>query len=103
MTYQPHQSEETALKPVGREPDAPPRYTHDCTDCIYMGRLWHLDLYFHPGDGAHPTDLTVVARFGSDGPDYESGIGSQSMGVYVAVQRAVERGYLPASALELYE
>jgi hypothetical protein len=82
--------------------DAPPRYTHDCDTCIYMGRAWHVDLYFHPGSKGYPHDVTAVARFGSDGPDYESGIGSGSMGVYEAVRRAIERGYLPDDALKLY-
>lgn len=70
-------------------------HKHDCTDCILLGgtadagRVY--DLYFHPGD-----DPTVVARYGSDGPDYYSGLrdAANSKVLALAAWRAVTEGHL---------
>lgn len=51
-----------------------PLYEHDCDLCTYLGRFegpnyGKVDLYVHLG-GFMPT---VIARWGSDGPNYASG------------------------------
>ncbi len=46
------------------------RHTHDCTVCVPMGQYREFDLYFCNSHGTP----TVVARYGSDGPQYLSGI-----------------------------
>lgn len=78
-----------------------PRYQHDCDTCIFLGRKWHLELYFHPSSDA--VLRTVIARFGSEGPDYESGVGMPTMGLYVATEAAVKGGLLPESAMDAYK
>lgn len=70
-------------------------HKHDCADCILLGGTADVgrvyDLYFHPGD-----DPTVVARYGSDGPDYYSGLRSagNSKVLALAAWRAVIDGHL---------
>lgn len=41
-----------------------PKFTHDCAECAFHGRLDGMDLYTH--------NTTVILRFGNDGPDYKS-------------------------------
>lgn len=79
-----------------------PRYAHDCDECVYLGRSWHVDLYFHPSDV--PALRTVVARHGDNGEDYESGIGTDapSVGIYEATRRAVAQGLLSRDALRTF-
>ncbi len=76
------------------EQEAPPRHTHDCLSCVYLGRLGDEDLYVH-ADREHPVLTTVIARWGSDGPEYNSGITSQLPSLIEARRRATERGILP--------
>lgn len=74
------------------------RFTHDCSTCVYLGRTkadadaseGH-DLYFHK-DG----HVTVIARFGSEGPDYISGLplADKMPALAEAKRRAVARGLL---------
>ena len=48
----------------------PPRFTHDCTACRYLGQYEALDVYWCPQPRmSHPT---IVARSGNDGPEYVS-------------------------------
>lgn len=56
-----------------------PRYTHDCdlwgpsnpdNACRFLGRMDEFDLYIHPRDYGH---VEVIARYGDDGPEYDSG------------------------------
>jgi hypothetical protein len=62
-----------------------PRFEHDCESCVFLGRYTRPvadgtgnrrhpprdhDLYYCAG--AH--DPTVIARYGSDGPEYASGM-----------------------------
>ena len=49
---------------------SPPRFQHDCTACTYLGQHDEFDLYFCP-QGSFPT---VIARYGDDGPEYQSGL-----------------------------
>lgn len=46
-----------------------PRFTHDCDRCTYLGSDLDCD-YYHCTKGSRPT---VLARYSSHGPDYESG------------------------------
>lgn len=46
-----------------------PRYSHDCLECVFLGQFHHYDLYYCPTKGP-----TIICRYGSDGPAYESGI-----------------------------
>ena len=43
-----------------------PMFKHDCDKCAYLGSLPHGDMY--------ACKDTVIFRYGSDGPDYLSGI-----------------------------
>ena len=55
-----------AYKKVASSQKETPLYTHDCTHCTFLGTYNNHDLYFC-GDMEE-----VIARFGSDGPDYYS-------------------------------
>lgn len=46
-----------------------PQFEHDCPTCVLLGQNATHDFYFHPGRME-----TVIARFGGDGPAYESGL-----------------------------
>jgi hypothetical protein len=49
------------------------RYTHDCEDCIPLGRHGKYDLYYCKQEAmGRPT---LIARWGDNGPDYKSGMG----------------------------
>ena len=47
-----------------------PRYTHDCTNCQYLGEDGDFDLY--ACRSVWPVRLTFLARYGDDGPEYAS-------------------------------
>jgi hypothetical protein len=67
-----------------------PRFTHDCQHCVFLGSYDDegrvADLYVHTS-GSMPT---VIARYGSDGPDYCSGM-SFSYGSNPALSEARRR------------
>ena len=44
-------------------------WQHDCPECIFLGVFRGYDLYVH----THPGSSTVVARFGSEPHQYQSG------------------------------
>ena len=46
-----------------------PRYEHDCEECQFLTRYAGRDIYRCPQMG----NPTIVARYGSDGAEYESG------------------------------
>lgn len=48
-----------------------PMWEHDCGDCIFLGTHHQHDLYYCQGHARFPT---LVARYGSDGPQYKSGV-----------------------------
>jgi len=52
---------------VGFEYDKP-NFVHDCDCCEFLGTFNKHDLYFCS------SEHTVVARYGSDGADYTSGL-----------------------------
>lgn len=56
---------------LGDKIDAP-RFQHDCESCLYLGQHDKADLYFC-GDQIVGSRCTVIARYSSDGPDYQSG------------------------------
>lgn len=44
----------------------PPRFEHDCQNCIFLGGYEEYDLYFCPQGGLP----TIIARTSSEGGDY---------------------------------
>ena len=56
------------LRPTKRDT---PRYTHDCTNCTFLGQHKEFDLYVCAVD---KKINTVIARYSSDSPDYISGL-----------------------------
>jgi len=68
-----------------------PRFKHDCDTCIFLGRFKRYDLYIHIEE-----PKTVIARYGSDGPEYVSGMNftSQNVALRTAYDRAKKRRLL---------
>jgi hypothetical protein len=74
---------------VSNDSNVKPRFIHDCEQCVFLGQDEEHDFYFCPSpSGFH----TVIARFGSDGPDYASGL---------EIAEAVEKREGPNSAYSL--
>lgn len=46
-----------------------PRFEHDCDKCVHLGPFQMYDLYLCPKQALGPS---VIARYGSEGPDYTS-------------------------------
>ncbi len=74
-----------------------PFYEHDCKSCVFLGGLidivdqYRYDLYFCPQVSL--TNIpTVIARFGSEGPHYTSGMGSPYPALIEARKRAINKG-----------
>lgn len=53
-------------------PTAKPQHVHDCPHCTPLGPLNSFDLYHCDQGGNNPT---VIARWGSEGAQYSSGMG----------------------------
>ncbi len=72
-----------------------PRFAHSCNDCVFLGHHEEHDLYACPKNGP---ERTVVARYGSAGSHYTSGIALKDMDPVLgeAHKRAVERGLIDA-------
>ena len=68
--------------------ESQPRYTHDCTECVFLGRYGPWDLY------ADVEQDTVVARRSSEGSDYLSGRGYHHDPLATAEAWATARGVL---------
>jgi hypothetical protein len=68
-----------------------PKFVHDCEACKFLGHHDEHDMYYC--EGGHPT---VVARYGSDGPDYTSGIELARVVPVLAAAKAlaVSAGYI---------
>jgi GNAT superfamily N-acetyltransferase len=62
-------SAEDLLRWFSEQPDTP-RYTHDCTSCVFLGRHRRADLYVCPRP-EHMSE-SVIARYSSEGSDYNS-------------------------------
>ncbi len=73
-----------------------PRFTHDCEHCKYLGHWSFLGTYFDLYFCKRGNDPTVIARYGSEGHEYTSGLnltgGPQSL--LEAKYRAKQFGYL---------
>lgn len=54
----------------GSSPMVDPVFEHDCDQCLFIGHYRGHDLYRCPQGG---TVVTIVARYGNEGPDYTSG------------------------------
>jgi hypothetical protein len=63
------------------------RFIHDCENCLFVGQFQEYDLYFCDQGGFSPT---VIARYGSDGPEYTSGINFSHPVLQETQQRALE-------------
>ena len=48
----------------------PKRFHHDCSGCVYLGRMGDLDAYLCPG--VSEVMLSIILRHGDDGPEYAS-------------------------------
>jgi hypothetical protein len=48
-----------------------PRYEHECSHCVFLGRYYDADLYACVRNNLIDT---VISRYSSDGPDYSSGL-----------------------------
>lgn len=68
-------------------------WTHDCEDCIPLGPFADAkekyDLYFCGGGGQRRD--TVIARYGSDGPQYQSGMEAAKGGLLPPLTEALAR------------
>lgn len=81
--------------------DETPQYKHDCDDCIFLGRYDGHDLYFHK-----KFPVTVLARFGNNGPDYVSGLLMWKIipvlheaAIRAVAQRLMTEGYLERNSI----
>lgn len=69
-----------------------PRWEHDCNHCVFVGRWYKFDLWFHP-KWKNKIE-TVIARTSSEPGDYTSGIVFADQGpLKVALKRARELGW----------
>lgn len=75
-----------------QEGEVKPRHTHDCDRCVFLGQHEEYDLYFCKQVAGFGD--TVIARFGSEGPDYSSGIGFDIPYLQEAERLAREKGLL---------
>ncbi len=67
-------------------------HQHDSESCTFLGTVDNQDLYFSEQGGF---GATVIARYGSDGPDYFSGLCFSKEGILrIAAERAIEKGLL---------
>lgn len=77
-----------------------PLHTHDCEQCKFLGPFEDkVDLYFcEQGSRASGIGPTVIARYGSLGHQYTSGLGFSHLSPWLgeAKRRAIELGHLPA-------
>ena len=72
-------------------------FLHDCESCVYLGPYYAYtveDLYWCP------LSPTVISRFGSDGPDYTSGLGHVGLSdaLSEAFGRAFRRGLITVTS-----
>jgi hypothetical protein len=76
---------------------ASPRFKHDCDRCVFLGDYRAHDLYFCEACAGGPT---VLARYGSEGKQYTSGLELAAFDPLLAEarERAVRRGLLSSEA-----
>ena len=70
-----------------------PRFKHDCDRCVFLGEHRAHDLYFCEACAGGPT---VIARYGSEGKQYTSGLELAAVDPLLgeARRRASDRGLL---------
>jgi hypothetical protein len=81
-----------------------PQFKHDCTSCKYLGRYqntesdgrtWNFDLYYCGDNPSHnKVRATVIARFGDEGSQYQSGLNGNLPELAEAKKRAIQKGYI---------
>lgn len=67
------------------------RYAHNCNQCVFLGFHNEYDLYYCPQDGDIPT---VLARFGNESEEYQSGFGMALPALTEAERIAKDRGMI---------
>mgnify|MGYP001443572383 CR=1 FL=1 len=72
----------------------PPRYQHDCENCKPLGQFGDADLYYCDNQGV--VGETVIARYSSEGSDYQSGLvfAATVPALGEAKKRAIEAGFI---------
>lgn len=50
-----------------------PIYQHDCQNCEFLGHWFGYDVWICYSQGDPFPTGSIIARFGNDGPDYDSG------------------------------
>lgn len=50
----------------------PPRFTHDCDRCRFIGQHGDFDIYVCARPADSVLGPTLLARYGDDGPEYAS-------------------------------
>lgn len=76
----------------GPEDKVEPVFEHDCEKCVFLGWFWGyeldkpFDLYFCEQGGLFGP--TVIARYGDDGADYQSGLGTKTKCLQMAEKLA---------------
>lgn len=85
-----------------------PRFQHDCDRCVFLGSDEVYDFYFCRGNEKKPVEhtATVIARFGSDGPEYGSGLEialalehkKPDHSLVKALKLSRDRGFMPTPA-----
>ena len=74
-----------------------PMWQHDCDDCTFLGTHHQHDLYFCQGvDSRRARFPTLIARYGSDGPQYRSGapLLKHDDSIWAAAVLAEAQGYV---------
>lgn len=84
---------QVAEKLLDRPNRLPAVFKHDCGACVYLGHWDGHDLYYC---AVQVTGPTVIARYGSVGPDYKSGVllSDQDQHLWCAKLLAQERGLM---------
>ena len=74
-----------------------PQFTHDCSECIFLGSFNGEDLYFHPNP-----PITLISRRSDNGPDYASGLPFWNVDVQLgeAAERTKKLGLLTQQYLD---
>lgn len=80
----------------------PPKFTHDCDACVFLGRFADDTKQHFQDEVIHPCDLyicknSIIARYSSEGGDYVSSALPYAIHNKVlqeAIRRACERGIL---------
>lgn len=85
--------ERLGVSPPEKPVPPPMLFTHDCEDCLPLGQYDGHDLYFCTQGG---NALTVIARYGNGGHEYQSGLEGAALSepLAEAKRRAIELNYI---------